>query len=245
VKVSALQSVRVLGGELPKQVVVALTAKTRVEELKPWMDAVPYERLRFALPVALRQSDMPVVTATVGALIDKGFRLFECADLTSWQLLQDCSPYCDALDITADWTWYAINSDGVQRQEACGLSGSVTGPEENLQNLQQLSGDLPREVLIAQYAPLFIAYTRPHARGESVYNREGKRLRFAQLGTLWSTFDERPWSALRHQKMLLQAGFGCFRIDLSWAGNMLPVETWQEVLMQPEVIEAHFAEHRL
>lgn len=245
VKVSVLQPVHVLGDELPAQVVVALTASTRFEALKPWMDAVPYERLRFALPVALRQGDMPTVIATIGALIDKGFRSFECADLTSWQLLQDCSPYCDALDITADWTWYAINPDGEQRQVACGLSGSVTGPEENLQNLQLLSNALPREILIAQYAPLFIAYTRPHARGGTVFNREGKRLRFAQLGSLWSTFDERPWSALRHQKPLLQAGFGRFRVDLSWAGDALPIETWRDVFAQPEVIDAHFTEHRL
>jgi hypothetical protein len=224
---------------------VALTSETRFDALKPWLDAVPYERLRIALPVALRQGNVDTMAATVGALLDKGFRTFECADLTSWQLLQDWSPHCDALDITADWTWYAINPDGERRQEACGLTGCVTGPEANLPNLQDLASPLPKEVLIMQYAPLFIAYTRPHARTNRLFTRDGKRLRVAQLGSLWSTFDERPWSAENHIRALLQAGFGAFRVDLSWAGNALPVETWQDALHAPETLPSHFAEHRL
>ena len=244
-KVSVLQSPKVLGEVMPDQVVVALTSTTRPEALKPWLEAVPYERLRFALPVALRQGNIDQMTMTVGALLDKGFRKFECADLTSWQLLQDWAPHCDALDITADWTWYAINPDGERRQEACGLTGCVTGPEANLPNLQALASPLPKEVLITQYAPLFIAYTRPHSRTNRLFTRDGKRLRVAQLGSLWSTFDERPWSAESHVRALMQAGYGTFRVDLSWAGDALPVETWQAALNAPETLPSHFAAHRL
>ena len=244
-KVSALQPPSLLGGEIPAQVVVTLASDTTMNDLKPWLNAVPYERLRFALPVALREKDIDVLCATVGALLDKGFRKFECADLTSWQLLQDWSPACDALDITADWTWYAINPDAEQRQLACGITGNVSGPEANLPNLTDLPSVLPKEILLTQYAPQFIAFTRPHAETNLLVNREGKRLRIARLGSLWITFDERPWSAQRHQRELMQAGFGTFRVDLSWAGAALPVTTWRDTLEAQEILPAHFSEHRL
>lgn len=244
-KVSALQAPSVLGGEIPAQVVVALTSDTTLDDLKPWLNAVPYEKLRFALPVALREKDMGQMCATVGALLDKGFRKFECADLTSWQLLQDLDPACSTLDITADWTWYAINPDAEQRQIACGITGNVSGPEANLPNLTALPNALPKEILIAQYAPQFIAFTQPHCETTALVNREGKRLRIAKNGSLWITFEERPWSAQRYVRDLMQAGFGTLRVDLSWAGEALPVQTWRELLSAPDVIEAHFAEHRL
>lgn len=244
-KVSALQSPSVLGGEIPTRVIVALTTETRFDDLKPWLKAVPYERLRFALPVALREHHLAQMCETVGALLDKGIRAFECADLTSWQLLQDLSPACDALEITADWTWYAINPDAEQRQMACGISGNVSGPEANLPNLKDMPNLLPKEILILQYAPQFIAFTQPHAKTDLLLTREGRRLRIARNGAQWVTFDERPWSAQAYVRELMKAGFDTFRVDLSWAGAKLPVTTWREALATPEVIEAHFADHRL
>jgi hypothetical protein len=244
-KVSALQSPTVLGGEIPEHVVVALTTETRFDDVKPWLDAVPYERLRFALPVALREHHVAQICETVGALLDKGIRKFESADLTSWQLLQDLSPACDALDITADWTWYAINPDAEQRQIACGITGNVSGPEANLPNLKDLPSVLPKEILVLQYAPQFIAFTQPHAKSDLLLTRESRRLRITRNGAQWITFDERPWSAQAHVRELMKAGFDTFRIDLSWAGAKLPVKTWREALAAPDVIEAHFSDHRL
>lgn len=244
-KVSALQSPSVLGDERPAQVVVTLTSQTHFEHLKPWLERVPYEQLRFALPPALRNNAITTVCATIGTLLDKGICKYECADLTSWQLLQDLSPACDALDITADWTWYAINPDAEANQIACGITGNVSGPEANLPNLKSLPAVLPKEILITQYAPQFIAFTRPHTDNTVLFNRDGHRLHLTRLGDLWITFDERPWSARPYLRELMQAGFGRFRVDLSWAGTALPVATWREALSSSNILEAHFAEHRL
>ena len=244
-KVSALQSPSVLGDELPAQVIVTLTSQTHFEHLKPWLERVPYEQLRFALPPALRNNAITTVCATIGTLLDKGICKYECADLTSWQLLQDLSPACDALDITADWTWYAINPDAEANQIACGITGNVSGPEANLPNLKSLPAVLPKEILITQYAPQFIAFTRPHTDNTVLFNRDGHRLHLTRLGDLWITFDERPWSARPYLRELMQAGFGRFRVDLSWAGTALPVATWREALSSSNILEAHFAEHRL
>lgn len=244
-RLSVLQSPRLVGERPPHQVVVALTSESVWEDTAPWREAVPPERLRFALPVALRDADLGPMAALVGALADRGFRRFECADLTSWQLLRDLQPMCDAFDITADWTWYATNPEAVALQRACGLTGAVTGPEANLPNLLTLPEEPPREVLVAQFAPLFISFTRPLTPAGELLGRDGARLRVTRLGRLWATFDERPWSAQHHARELLAHGFARHRIDLSWAGADLPIDDWRRLLAPTATLPDHFAAPRL
>lgn len=227
------------------EIVVALTSESGPEDVAPWREAVPAGRLRFALPVALRDADLGPMAALVGALADRGARRFECADLASWQLLHDLQPSCDAFDVSADWTWYATNPEAVALQRACGLSGAVTGPEANLPNLLTLPEEPPREVLVAQFAPLFIAYTRPLAKNRRLTGRDGARLRVTRLGRLWVTFDERPWSAQAHVPTLLAHGFNRLRVDLSWAGADLPITDWRTLLAPRECLPSHFGTPRL
>lgn len=227
---------------------MALTADAPGAALAAWLDAVPRERLRLALPVAMRDADLGPLAARVGALADRGFRRFECADLASWQLLHDLQPACDAFEISADWTWYAANAEAVRLQRACGLAFGVTGPEANLPNLATLPDDPPREVLVAAYAPLFIAETPPllpHPEGARLRDRGGEPLRVARLGRHWVTFSERPWSAAAHVRGLLGAGFGRLRVDLSWAGAEAPCAAWRDLLAASTPLPAHFAEPRL
>ena len=248
VKVAACQPTSVLGGETPREVVVTLTADTPEEALAAWLGAVPRDRLRLALPVAVRDADLGPLAARVGALADRGFRRFECADLATWRLLRDLQPACDAFDLSADWTWYAANAEAVRLQRACGIAFGVTGPEANLPNLLSLPEDPPREVLVAGYAPLFIAETPPllpHPDGARLDDRAGEALRVTRLGRHWVTFAERPWSAAAHLPELLRNGFGRLRVDLSWAGAALPCRTWRDPLAASAPLAAHFAEPRL
>ena len=243
-KVSVDASPALLEGDAaPDEVVVALHSDSVFVDTAPWRAAVAPERLRFALPVALRDGDMGAMAALAGELADNGFRRFECADLGSWQLLQDVQPACDALDVTADWTWYAANAEAARLQEAFGLSGAVTGPEANLPNLLTLPDSPPREILLAQYAPLFIAYTKPDTEAARLTDRNGAALRIVRLGRLWVTHDERPWSAMEHLPELLKRGFGRFRIDLSWAGAEPPQRTWRA--LPSATLPSHFGEPRL
>ena len=246
-KVSVLQRTALLGGSLDDLagVVVALTSESTWEATAPWREAVPRDCLRFALPVALRDADLGPMAALVGALADRGFRRFECADLTSWQLLRDLQPACDAFDVTADWTWYATNPEAIALQHACGLTGAVTGPEANLPNLLTLPETPPREVLVAQFAPLFIAYTRPLAESNRLTDRNGARLRVTRIGRLWVTFDKRPWSAQAHLPELLAHGFNRLRLDLSWAGADLPLTHWRDILTPHATLPDHFGTPRL
>ncbi len=240
VKLSVEQSPTLLADK-PDDVVLAVHTSTTLEEVLPWLAYQP----RIALPVALRTAELGPMAALIGALADKGVRRFECADLGSWQLLQDLQPACDAFDITADWTWYATNPEGAALQEACGLTGAVTGPEENALNLAALPRNLKREVLIAQYTPLFISYTRPLTESNLLIDRNGEQLRITRLGSLWSTFNDRPWSAVEQTQELLKQGFGDFRIDLSWAGKALTHTTWRDLLHHPNPLQSHFTEARL
>ena len=247
-KVSALQHPTLLGDEPPHELILTLPSDADEALLAPWLRAFPRERLRIALPLALRDADLGPMAALVGALADRGLRRFECADLTSWQLLRDLQPTCDAFDITADWTWYAANAEAVRLQHACGLTAAATGFEANLPNLLTLPDAPPREILVAGYAPLFIACAAPllpHPDGARLTDRSGLPLRVTRIGRHWVTFCERPWSAQPFLPELLRAGLGRLRADLSWAGAALPLLDWRDLLRHPSPLPTHFATPRL
>ncbi len=226
VKCSVLHSPDLFKAHTPDQVVVTLTSQSTLAELESWLTALPREQLRIALPIALRDAEMEQVGRLLVELVSRGYRRFEVPDLSAYQLLQAYQPHCDAFDITADWSWYAINPEGVALQEAFGICGAVTGPEANLPNLQRLPEPFPRELLIAQYTPLFISYTKPLTPADLLTDRNGLPLRVAKLGSLWVTFAERPW-CLPHP---LPEGISCYRIDLSWAGTALPDADWRSLM---------------
>ena len=124
----------------------------------------------------------------------------------------------------------------------------MTGFEANLPNLATLPEAPPREVLVAGYAPLFMACAAPllpKPDGARLTDRAGLPLRVTRLGRLWVTFSERPWSALPQVPDLLRAGFGHLRVDLSWAGREVPVTRWRDLLDAPDTLPAHFTEPRL
>ncbi len=245
-KVASCQSPAVLGNEMPYELVVGLTTTTTPAELQQWCCAISREKLRFALPVALRNHDLEAMTERVTELFEQGYTRFECADLTSYALLREASGEDATLDITADWTWYATNASAVALQAELGITRGVTGPEENLPNLLSLPPSCEREVLVATFAPLFISTTRPLAERDLLIDRNGETLRIAHYGAHWITFNERPWSAIEHREALLKAGLDRLRVDLAWAGSApLPITCWTELLHHPNPLPSHFAEHRL
>lgn len=226
--------------------ILLLSPGCTLADLAPWRALCPPERLRFALPVALRDEDLGPLAAVVGALADRGFRRFECADLATWQLLHDLQPGCDAFEISADWTWYATNAEAAHLQERLGLARAVTGPEANLPNLLTLPHALPREVLAVQVAPLFMAYTRPCCSGETLRGRQGETLRIVHLGHLWNTVDSRPWAlSAAERAALLRAGFDQWRMDLSWLGVPDSPLDWRALRTPEGPLPTHFASPRL
>jgi hypothetical protein len=234
-----------IGEDCPEEIIVTLDASTTWREVQPWWETFPRERLRFALPPALRDSDLEAMAALVGRIGDKGLFKFECADLTGWQLLQDLQPYCEAYDISADWSWYAINPEGARRQQAMGISFAVTGPEANLPNLLALPEAPKKIVLLTQYTPLFIAYNQPLTSHDTLVDRNGHPLQVTRMGRLWSTYDLRPWSIAAYQHQLLAAGFDTYRIDVSWTGATPPVTHWRTLLAPPNPLPRDFEAPRL
>jgi hypothetical protein len=245
VKVHVLAPLSFIGDDLPEEIIVTLDATSTWEDVQPWWEQFPRERLRFALPPALRNDDLDSMAALIGRIGDKGMRKFECADLSGWQLLQDVQPYCEAYDISADWSWYAINPEGARRQHAMGISFAVTGPEANLPNLIALPEEPKKVVLLTQYTPLFIAYNKPLAAHDTLIDRNGNTLHITRMGRLWSTYDDRPWSIASYQHQLLQAGFDTYRIDISWTGATAPVNHWRILLAPPNPLPRDFEAPRL
>lgn len=234
-----------IGDDLPEEIIVTLDATSSWDDVKRWWESFPRQLLRFALPPALRDEDLASIADVIGRLSDKGIHKFECADLTGWQLLQDLQPYCEAYDISADWSWYAINPEGVHRQAAMGISFAVTGPEANLPNLISLPIAPKKVVLLTQYAPLFIAYNPPLAQHDTLIDRNGNTLCLTHIGRLWSTYDLRPWSIASYQRQLLEAGFDTYRIDVSWTGAKPPLSHWRPLLAPTQTLPRDFETPRL
>lgn len=246
VKVSVLQSPdSVTSAPMPERVILALTVESTCDTIQPWLEAVPAEKLRIALPAAMRTAHLQPMRTVIRQLIRQGFRDFECSDLASWQLLQDANPEGLPLTLSADWSWYAVNAEAAALQQRLGIRCAVTGPEANLENLKRLPETPEHEVLIAQYTPLFIAFTRPLAQEKTLVSRQNDTLRFTRIGHLWSTFCDRPWSIAALIPDLLKAGYDTFRIDLSWAGADLPVTGWKQLLTHPDPLPHRFTAPRL
>ncbi len=245
VKVHVGAPLSFIGDDLPEEIVVTLDATTTLHDVERWWTAFPRERLRFALPPALRDEDISHLASVIGAISDKGMHKFECGDVAGWQVLQDVQPYCEAYDISADWSWYAINPEGAHRQAAMGIRFAVTGPEANLPNLRALPHDPRKVVLLTQYAPLFIAYTQPLTETDTLIDRNGNPLHVAHIGRLWSTYDARPWSIASYQKLLMDAGYDTYRVDVSWTGKTPPVNHWRALLAPKQSLPRDFNAPRL
>lgn len=245
VKVHVRAPTTFIGDDHPKEIVVLIDTSSTWADVQAWWSTFPRERLRFALPPALRDDDLNAMADLIGRISDKGLHKFECADLTGWQLLQDVQPYCEAYDISADWSWYAINPEASRRQQSMGISFAVTGPEANLPNLIALPEAPEKVVLLTQYTPLFIAYNQPLTKQRTLIDRNRNTLHIAHIGRLWSTYDDRPWSIAQYQRQLLDEGFNTFRVDVSWAGATPPVAHWRPLLAPTHTLPRDFENPRL
>lgn len=218
-----------LAGELPQSLVLALSPETRLETLEPWFDRMAHERLRFALPVILRDAETAPFLLLLQALHEKGFRAFEVADLAGLHLLRTLS----GLEISADWTCYAANAEALRVQHRAGISRAVTSPEDPVSNiiLTASCAEAPvREILLWQHTPLFISETRPAfpPATAALRNRSGECYAVGKLQGRWMTRAARPWSRMEHLSAFREAGFRDYRIDLSWTPQKdLKNTTWR------------------
>ncbi len=219
--------------------------------LDAWAAIVPRERVRLAAPLIVRDGELAPLEARVRALAAAGWRRWECADLTGLDLLRRCVP--ELGDLTADWSFYALNraADAFLREQ--GIARRVTSPEETLANLAACAGAGPLEALLFQFTPLFIAQTppcpaagAPPRRPAGFTDRRGRTVRTFPLDGRWITADDRPFACADAIPELLRRGISRFRCDWSWSpGDPAAVAAaWRSVRRGEQPAGSHPAHFR-
>jgi putative protease len=187
--------------------------------LSAWRTSAPRARLRLALPLLTRQHEEEGLRATLAALLADGWQQWECADLGGWQMLHEATP--PPLDLTADWSCYALNPSARALLAELGITRAVASPEDSGENLLALAAapGPTMEVLAWQQTPLFIAETAPLLPGAPPWRlttRRGSQLYTHVVDHRWVTIAEEPFGLAAHLPTLQHQGIHWCRADFLW-----------------------------
>jgi putative protease len=195
------------------------------KQLAGWGGLVDPSRIRLALPLLTRASEMPALKAAVRRLADAGWSRWECADLAGHRLLseQGIAP------LSADWSLYALNRTALAELARLGIRCAVLSPENSRDNLRALCATRSPpavEVIAYQHTPLFISETAPALPSTlelpnsrtleplRLVDRRGRAFTVQQLDGRWITVSDAPFCIADR---LAETGANAFRIDLSWS----------------------------
>jgi putative protease len=119
--------------------------------------------LRIALPTVIRAWDEPLLARWVKALYQKGLRRFELGNIGAFELLQSWDFDLSDLDLSGDFTLYALNACSTRAWLELGLSTVCVSIEDDRTNLsthlKALSSDERDRLsaIVFKDTPLFIA----------------------------------------------------------------------------------------
>jgi putative protease len=187
------------------------------------------ERLRLALPVILRDEDVPAYRTLIfqrrfGVLQDQNerdarstFMKWEAGNVGALNLLKDVE------DLSADGSLYTLNEQAAAEWNAQGVGQWVLSPEDDAENMKALIGRLGSAAVVPvyQHTPLMISATRPEAGRGVLEDRSRRRFCVEPVGREFVLFSETPFSLLKHLDELTAAGARSFRIDLCY-GDVSP-----------------------
>jgi len=132
-----------------------------------WIERVGRERIRLALPALTRSWEERGLRHKIESLRGAGFARWEAANLSAWSYLglDPLRPQAGMLDLATDWSVYVINRLAAQALERMGVSRFTLSPEDGLENLRSLLGELGTRavVIVYQDTPLFVAESCAYA----------------------------------------------------------------------------------
>lgn len=165
----------------------------------------PRIALRLALPMIVRAWDREPLTAQIRHYLDRGQRLWEAANVSSFDFLP--KNHAD-LDLTADWPLYALNPQAAAAWRAQGITRLTLAPEDTEENALALATAAPGPWVwpIRSDPPLFISENCPHAAatgtcphdgrcgyaGETLRNRTGETVQVVARHCRFYTLAESP-----------------------------------------------------
>ncbi len=122
-------------------------------------------RVRLGLPLVVRSWEERGLRARVAALREAGFDRWELTNAASWALLGITAADPGGLDLTSDWSLYAVNRGAARQLLDMGVRRVTLSTEDVRANLVGLLGQLgaAASVIVYEDSPLFISESCPYA----------------------------------------------------------------------------------
>ncbi|HET6437172.1 MAG TPA: U32 family peptidase [Anaeromyxobacter sp.] len=123
------------------------------------------DRIRLGLPIVVRAWEEKGLRAKVAALREAGHVRFELTNPASWSLLGIRPSDPGGLDLTSDWSLYAVNRAAAQQLREMGVRRVTLSTEDSHGNLSALVPGLgpAASVVVYEDSPLFISESCPFA----------------------------------------------------------------------------------
>lgn len=189
--------------------------------------------LRVALPTVIRAWDEPLLSVWIKALYKRGLKRFEIGNIGGFELLKSWGIELGSLDLSGDFTLYALNSCSTRAWFEMGLESVSLSIEDDQRNitahLDRLSSTERNRLsaILFKDTPLFIAeacsLTAIHQgcptskvcgyRTLTIDNPRGDRFYVAHETCKSVVYGHEPYSVSDKQASLLEHGVGNFRID--------------------------------
>lgn len=158
--------------------------------LDKWLAVAP--RIRLALPLVVRNADIPVVENAVRLLVERGHADWEVGEISMLHLLRRIAG--DAVSIVADASLYALNGAAARELHALGIGAAVIPAEADAEDAKQLCSKAPDFFIanVESRPPLFVSETKPlapWAKGErfALEGPGGHRYETEHRDALWLT----------------------------------------------------------
>jgi len=123
------------------------------------------DRVRVALPLIVRSWEEGALRARLEALRAAGFARFELTNAASWSLLGISPSRPGDLDLTTDWSLYAVNRSAARTLRELGVRRVTLSTEDVRANVAALASELgaAASVVVYEDSPLFVSESCPYA----------------------------------------------------------------------------------
>lgn len=202
-------------------------------------------RIRLSLPVLMRAYNETKWPAVIKALFDQGWKKWEIGNIGAWNILKESGCSLNEMDICADWSLYAMNTQAARHLLEAGASSITACPEDLPENLKLLASKLGNKFTIPVYQDTVLARSAVCAMSSikgfcpgkpncvftsmDLVNRRGDTLHAVNDNCTTIILNGTPADLSDLLPELRQAGASAFRLDFLWR-NHAPVEvahTWR------------------
>src|SRR6266540_2007178 len=183
------------------------------------------DRILWRLPFIIYEAEVPFYREAAEFLAREGFRRFEAANLSHFELLKGLD-----VEICTDYRLFSLNSQALRLWQELGASAATLYIEDDADNMAALlAADLaiPRRVLVYGTVPVITTKIRiKDVKGDAplVSDRGDAYMTTVKDGLTILT-PTRPFSLTGFKRRLQDMGCGSFVVDLS----QLPHQEWSRV----------------